>query len=392
MSKELYVVYGRGGRPEAIALGLARSMPGVAMSRSRGTYRLSLSTDRPLFRRVEPDVEVVIDPTRFDGPAGEREREQLRDRLVRTIRGPGFERVLSLIPELSVAVSFRVGESGQAARNGASLHRAALDVAARTDGFVFDRNHGRILAMTGEELGSVEQFLALGSPLDPSTNRIGQRLVALVGASTRALTEFDGQDLDAAFFGINKWVRALEVSAELEPDEAELLDHLPGQAGEDQLARHSWRIEGGAVLAWALMLLDELPPFDQSTDPAMLSAVLQFPRPEETRAVLSGARRRPQAIVEAEAVRYYSLSWRLRAFLDDGRALDLEEFARGPQEGPLRFDRLPLVGSDLGVRGVPIADADPDTIDEALSVCTERLVALNWLRRGGPYSATTLDP
>jgi len=41
---------------------------------------------------------------------------------------------------------------------------------------------------------------------------------------------------------------------------------------------------------------------------------------------------------------------------------------------------------------VPITDADPDAVDQTLTVCTERLLALNWLRRGGRYSATTLDP
>lgn len=391
MSQPVFTVFGRRGQPDTLALVVARSIPGAAVSRSRRAYRVTLPPDRPLFRKAEPELVVEFDPARFAGPGADHSREELREHLVRTIRGPGFDTVLGMIPDLRLAVAFRVAESARAAAV-RSLHPVAIDVAGRTDGFVLDRANGRILSSTGLELGSTEQLLADSTPLDPSTTRVGQRLVALVAASTRAFTEFDGRDLDAAFFGINKWVRNLEVSAELEPDEAEVLDQLPGRSPHDQLARHTWHIEGGAVLAWALTLLEELPPFDHPTDPALLTAAVGFPRPEETRAVLGRARRRPQAVVDAEAARYYSLSWRLREFLDNGQALDLEGFAREPQPGPLRFDRVPLIGGDLNVQGVPITEADPDAVDQAHTVCTERLLALNWLRRGGRYSATTLDP
>ena len=54
--------------------------------------------------------------------------------------------------------------------------------------------------------------------------------------------------------------------------------------------------------------------------------------------------------------------------------------------GPLHFERVPLVDGDMAVAGRSIARADPEAVDLVLTTTAERLRALNWLRRGGPYS------
>ncbi|HVM02920.1 MAG TPA: hypothetical protein VM263_09645, partial [Acidimicrobiales bacterium] len=130
----------------------------------------------------------------------------------------------------------------------------------------------------------------------------------------------------------------------------------------------------------------------QAVDPALVSAGVRFPDAAATEAVLRSSTRRHPALVDAEAARQFAIYWRLREFADKGEALDLEAFARSGQQGPLRFDRVPLLGGDLAVGGRPIADADPDAVEVSLGIVGERVRALSWLRRGGRYSTVELVP
>lgn len=384
-------VYGRGGQPGSVALVIARTLPGSELRRTRERYKVSVASIRPLFRQVHPELLVDIDPEFFHGAGGEQERAAVRDQIVRTMRGPGLDDVLEMVPDLGMAVFFVPSDDSPAISLGHPLFGLALDVASRIDGFVLDRCHGRILSMTGELLASSELYLADSSPVDPSVTRIRGRLVALAAVALRALTEFDGRDVDEARYGIDLWVRSIGMSDELEPDEEELLRCPPGALPAEDLATRSWQIEGATVLAWALDLLDELPPFDEPMDPTVLGAVVRFLDADQARSVLHAARRRHHALIESEAARHYSIYWRLSEFAATQEALDLEALIGSGQSGPSRFEGVPLVDGDLSVRGLTISKADPEAIEVAVGITTERLCALNWLRRGGLYSATDLD-
>jgi hypothetical protein len=386
-------VFGRRGDPEGIALVVARELRGGQVKRRGAAYRVTATAKQHLLRQGKPDMTVDVDSKCFEGRSGERERTRVGNDVVRTMRGPGLDTVLGMIPELRIAVSFLPADTGRPLPPTDPLYSVALDVATRTDGFVLDQYNGRILSATGEVWGSTELFVADGAaPVDPSPARIGARLVALVAVAARALTEYDGRDVEEARDGILEWVRAVGTTAELEDFESVILLRAPGEMEEAETAHGSWQIEGAVVLAWALDLLDNLPAHDEAVDPAVVSGLLRFPDADATRKLLSSGARRHHAIVDDEAERHYAIYWRLCEFTSNPRELDLEAFVHAGSSGSLRFERVPLFGGDRAVGGVPIADADADSVEVALSIAAERLRALNWLRRGGLYSATQLQP
>ncbi|MGI8685828.1 MAG: DUF4272 domain-containing protein [Acidimicrobiales bacterium] len=345
-------VFGRQGDPEHIALLIARSLAGAQVERHAGRYRVTVGTKKGLFRQEPPSLVVEIDAAGFDGD-GLEARHAVRDELIRSMRGPGLEDVLAMIPEVRIGISFRPVDVERVRRTGPLAH-LAIDIAARTDGFVLDLHNGRLVSTTGELLGSAELLRADGgTPVDPSLTRVRARLVALVAVAARCLTEYDGRDLDEARHGIARWVRSAGLGAELEPHEEALLQRPSGQIDHAELAYGSWQVEGAAVLAWALELLDDLPAYDAAVDPTLVTGLLCFPDAAKTQAVLALGKRRFHATVEAEAARHRAIYQQLSEFA-----------ARDP--------------------------AGADEVDMALSITTERLRACQWLMSGGLYSATGL--
>lgn len=222
-------------------------------------------------------------------------------------------------------------------------------------------NAGLDRAVTEHLLRSTAYSLADGgTPDDPSAARIGGRLVALVAVAARVGTECGGRDVREARDRIIRWVDAARAGDEVEDVEEAILLRLPGTLDDADVADGSWQIEGAVVLAWALGLLEELPPYDEAVNPTTLSEVLGFPDAERTGAVLQSVDRRHRALVDAEAERYDGIHRRLKDFVAMREALDLESFTRGGQPGRRRFEQVvPLVGGDMAVAGRQIGDADP---------------------------------
>lgn len=347
-------VFGRRGDPGRIALVIARALTGSEVEREGERYRVNVGARKGLFRQISPPYLVVeIDAASFEGETADAARSSVWHDVERSIRGPGLDEVLGMIPDLHISVTF-VPAGDEQLRPSDPLAQVALDVASRTDGFVLDLHNGRLLSVTGEELGSTGQFVADGgTPLDPSAGRVQGRLVGLVAVAARALTEYDGQDLEEARDGIARWVRLVGLGAELETHERAILQRPAGALDDAELAYGTWQIEGAAVLAWALELLDDLPAYDEAVDPTLLSAVLCFPDATNTRLVLERSSRRFQAGVDAQAARHLDLYRQLWEVADSG-------------------------------------PGGADEVDLALSITTERLRACNWLRAGGIYSDTRL--
>lgn len=347
-------VYGLKGEPGRIALQVARSFPGATVERKGSKFRVTVGAKKGVFHRTPPALVVEIDTAAFDGDRATPARRQVWDDVVSSIRGPGLPRVLESIHHLQIAVSFVPGDPDDLRPTG-PLASVALDVAARVDGFILDLHNGRLLSMMGEVLGSTDLLVADGGkPLDPSHVRIQGRLVALLAVAARTLTEYDGKDQEEAREGIARWITSIGMAAELEPHETTILRRPAGGVEESELAFGSWQIEGAAVLAWTLELFDELPPYDQAVDPTVLSGILCFPDPENTRAVLARSGWLPRATVEAEADRHATIYRRL---------------------------------CELAAA----RSADTDGVEVSLNITSERLRAFRWLLRGGLYSTTQLD-
>lgn len=234
----------------------------------------------------------------------------------------------------------------------------------------------RRLAVAGvgiAEFGPVRpSAVAMAADVPPA--RLGDRLVVLLALAARAHAEYVGQGAVEARDDIVAWVLAAGAAEEVDPDERAMLLAAPGSLNAAALADASWQVEAAAVLAWALGLLDGLPPFDRATDPAILGEALGFPDGARTRAVLGAARSRGQEAIDHEAERYAAVGRRLLAAT--GEAGDGAGLPPPPAA---------LAASSIAVAGRPIAEADPAAVEVALEITATRLRALRWLDAGGPY-------
>lgn len=385
MNDSSLTVFGRRGDPSVIAIALARTLSGSHVTRTGGDYRIDVGPRAGLFRKPKPDLVVEIGTERFRGDQGDDERGKVRAELLRRVRGPGLDGVLGMIPYLQITVSFTPEDGEGPLRPTDRVFRVALDIAARTDGFLLDRASGRLVSATGQS-SLMADTTGGDAAADPSIARVKGRLVALVAVAARALTEYDGLDVDEAREGITVWVRSVAMDAELEGDEEAILLSPPGSLDEDVLDMCTWRIEGAAVLAWSLRLIDRLPPHDEAVDPTRISTVLRFPDALSTQAILRSVTQRQIPALERETERHDAIDRRLCRFLATGQALDLGSNVTAASGSAGRFDEATLVGNDLGIGGLPIAEADPDDVQLALRLTEERLTALHWLRNGGLYS------
>ena len=219
------------------------------------------------------------------------------------------------------------------------------------------------------------------SPPPPTADRVARRALALAAVSARALLEQE----DPADPGVEQtrrrildWVQATGFGDELEPDEWELLQHPLRSLPHQQVVDATWRLEGLAVLAWALGRYD-LPPHDQPADPGKLLPAVGILSAEHARALLAEPFLRPAPELKALSARLFAVHWRLRQFSHGPAPLNFREFAATAWFGPLRLDGVRLIEEDLAIGDHPIAAAPSDFVGSVTSAAMERHVAINWL-------------
>jgi hypothetical protein len=226
----------------------------------------------------------------------------------------------------------------------------------------------------------------------PAAERVARRALALAAVTARAILEWEAAEHDVAgkHRDVLDWVRETGVEDELEEDERELLRQPLGGLDPQAQIDAAWRLEGLAVLAWALGRF-EVPPHDEPVDPYQLWQSLGLPDADAARALLASPALRTRAEIATLRNRLFALHWRLRDFTVQPKAMDFGEFARTCWFGPLDLSGLPLVEGDLGLRGARIDRAPPEMFSNARSAAQERHQAANWLWEGpARYSEASL--
>ncbi len=218
-------------------------------------------------------------------------------------------------------------------------------------------------------------------PQPPTPERVVRRAQALTAVSVRALLEQD----DSADPGVEEfreailnWIDAVGIGEELEPDEWEIVQRPVGRLEEQQQINATWRLEGLAVLAWALGRF-ELPPPDELVIPSDLAAAIGFLDEDASRELLANPTLRSSDELDWQAGRLLGLHWRLRDFTLRPEAMDFRAFARECWFGSFDLTGIPLIDNDLALGGVPLTAADPETFSKAYSAARERHLAINWL-------------
>lgn len=215
-------------------------------------------------------------------------------------------------------------------------------------------------------------------PEPPAPERVAHRLLVLVSVAHRALLE-RGPSAKARSLHVEvpRWLEATGVAGELEQRERTLLATPLGGLTERAVVDASWRIEGAAVLAWALGLT-ALPAHDEQVDPAEVarSAGFLLESPE----ILLARNLRGDEDLYWMQRRLLALHWRLRDFCQIAPvARNFREFSRTSWFGGFDLEGIQLVGDDLAIAGRAIVEAPPEAVHAAASIAAERHQAINWL-------------
>jgi hypothetical protein len=226
----------------------------------------------------------------------------------------------------------------------------------------------------------------------PSPERVARRALVLAAVACRSGIEVDAGNAKAEAFreGVVRWADEVGLTDEFEPSELALLRTPVGKLHDRQRIDASWRVEGLAVLAWALGRY-ELPPYDVNADGPGAGLAIGFLE-EWKDTVLSAPRLRSADALTALADQLFSLHWRLRQYSLDGAPMNFAEFAPRAWFGPLPLDDLRICEVDLEVRGVPLFRAPEEVWRTVMSIARERQQAANWLEGHEPlYSEVTCD-
>lgn len=224
----------------------------------------------------------------------------------------------------------------------------------------------------------------------PTPERVARRALALTAVTARALLEQDdpSEPWVAEFHQDTlAWVNEIGIADELEPDEWKVLQRPPGTLDQRAQIDATWRLEGLAVLAWALHRF-ELPEYDELVDPRALTRSLGFSDAELARDLLTAPNCRSAAEIETLRKQLLALHWRLRDFRLRPGSMDFRAFSKKCWFGSFDISPFRLMGDDLAIGDYAIVDAPEDLFDAALSAASERHLAINWLTDGGLYSAT----
>jgi hypothetical protein len=241
-----------------------------------------------------------------------------------------------------------------------------------------------------DRVSTVEEDEEPEEPEPPTPDRVARRALALAAVTARALLEQDdpSESWVADFYRDTLiWVEAVGIGNELEPDEWKVIQRPPGTLDEQAQINATWRLEGLAILAWALNRF-ALPEYDNLVAPQALIRSLGFPGIETARALLAHPELRPQAELEVMQKLILGLHWRLRDFSIRPQAMDFRDFARNCWFGPFDLTTFRLIDNDLALGENAIRNAPKDVFQSALSAAMERHKAINWLLGGGVYSQT----
>lgn len=218
-----------------------------------------------------------------------------------------------------------------------------------------------------------------GEPLPPEADKVMRRAMVLAALSARALTENEGpEDIAQVRQELSRWVSELGLEAEMEPQEAAFMAE-PGIPDRRAMLNAVWRVEGLAVLAWALGL-QEIPRHDELATPPALWDSLGVLDLEKARERLAGAKLRPKAELDALRAKLLAFHWRMTDFRVRPRSIDFEQVAsQGGWFEKLDLSSFELVDQDLALSGVPLIEASEDDVSSAGSAAVERHLAINWL-------------
>ena len=217
----------------------------------------------------------------------------------------------------------------------------------------------------------------------PSRERVIQRTLALTAVAARATLELDSLNGDVVDGEIHRkrildWVAACDIDDELEPEEWKVLQRPVKKLQQQDFINSMWRVEGLAVLAWALQL-HPMPVYDELVIPSDLYQSIGLFNAEAARELhQKGVLRTDDELKEIHD-HLLALHWRLRDFSLRPNLMDFKAFSEKCWFGNFDISRFRLIRGDLAIGNLALNKATPDEISRVSSIAAERHVAIIWL-------------
>jgi hypothetical protein len=187
------------------------------------------------------------------------------------------------------------------------------------------------------------------------------------------------------------WLTKMSLWDEVESGEEKILHAPLGKLEMKDVIRATWYVEGVAVLAWDLNLV-EFPRHDEKVDPYAVADSVWF-LSEDAGDLVRTARLRNPTELEACEELLYAIHARLRDFIRNGGRKDFTSWVDKTWIDVLRLDAAHLiVDSDLAIDDKPLGDAEDNRVQECVNITFERHRAAIWLLGEYPvYSQTPVD-
>ena len=182
------------------------------------------------------------------------------------------------------------------------------------------------------------------------------------------------------------WLKGAGIAGELEQPEREILQTPVGRVDAKLAAAASWRVEGLAVLAWALKRF-ALRNYDEAAPNALDAAhsSVGFRNPESAREILDSAALRPSTEIDRFASHITVVGWRLQQFILQPGPMDFVGYLRThPFFKNSWLEELRLVDGDLAIGAQAIADASLEQVQACYRIAIERCIAAYWLQGDNP--------
>ncbi|GAB3769428.1 DUF4272 domain-containing protein [Microlunatus parietis] len=262
-----------------------------------------------------------------------------------------------------------------------------LDLTDRTGGFCF--LDGRLfIDCDGRDL--------VADPLRPDRDRVVRRALVLLATMYRSAIEAgieEHPDLMKDEEGrYRAWLDGVDLGAEPEPDERDLLDQPAGAVGEDVAAEHAFDAEAALTLLWALGVADTLPALDPARQPLDTLIEYQVPGPGPFDGRRPDPSLRPDDVIDCEWRRQQAIHWRLADLQLARRHVDFAAWAQDTWFGAVDLDGITLIDGDLAVAGTPVSALDDRASWWLWRQVAERNRALNWLIGANPIYGAVGTP
>lgn len=227
----------------------------------------------------------------------------------------------------------------------------------------------------------------------PGAQRVARRALVLAAVACRSFSDHDPNNPEAIdlWERLKFWVDAQQLGEEIEPSEHALVFAPLGSLTSQARISGTWRVEGLAILSWALGL-QPFPPHDSKVDPYVVTDNVALLN-EEAADIVKSAHLRPTNELQACRELLYAVHCRLRQVMRERMPHDIRHWIESEWIKALGASAVLHQSGDLAIGGKPVFELERDAIATCESTICERHRAIIWLvGEGGPvYSQVTVD-